>query len=250
MRKNLPIGMFDSGSGGISVLKAFRQVLPQENYFYFGDHQNLPYGEKTPEESRALTTSACDAMAEKGLKALVIACNSASTASLPALMGRYPFLVLGIEPPVAQAMALPGTGSLLVMATTATLSSSRFIALAAPFGKRIRPLPCPGLADLVEAEDSAAQKEYLGRLFAPINSSEVDALVLACTHYPLIKDLIAQAFQKAVPLIEGYEQAAHQLAAQLKSAGLLAEPRHRGQVSLNSSGGKELTARLERFFFD
>ncbi|MDD4081410.1 MAG: glutamate racemase [Eubacteriales bacterium] len=247
MSKNQPIGVFDSGSGGISVLRAFRHVMPQEHYFYFGDHKNLPYGEKSHEEIRTLTISACDAMAAQSLKALVIACNSASTAALDKLRSRYPIPVLGIEPPVAQAAELPGTGSFLVMATTATLASPRFQSLASPFGDRVIPLPCPGLVELIEAEDTAGQKEYLRHLFEAVCIEDVDALVLACTHFPLIKDTITQAFQKPVSIIDGYKRAAESLKALLKIARLINEPGQTGQVSLTTSGDAEIVARLTRF---
>lgn len=250
MRKENPIGVFDSGSGGISVLHSFRRMMPQEDFFYFGDHINMPYGEKSPDEIRALTINACDAMADLGIKALVIACNSASTAALDRLLARYQFPVLGIEPAVAKAAALPGKGLLLVMATTATLASLRFKTLASPFEDRVTPLPCPGLVELIEAEDKSGQDAYLSHLFSSVPKEDVAALVLGCTHYPLIKDKIAQAFQKTVPIIDGYERAAETLLSRLKNARLLNEPGQFGKVIINSSDGPETKARLERFLVD
>ncbi len=247
MRKLQPIGFFDSGSGGISVLSAFRIVMPREDYAYFGDHANLPYGNKTSEEIKALTISACDALAARSIKALVVACNTASTAALDDLAGRYPFPVLGIEPPVKEAVKVQGAGSILVMATPATLASRRFLALAAPHGKRLMPLPCPGLAEMIEAEETGAQRDYLTRLFEGLEKDSINAIALGCTHYPLIKTEIAQAFGKPVPLLDGYAQAAEVLQAQLDKAALLNDQAQPGQVRLESSQGPEAQQRLLRF---
>lgn len=249
MRKLQPIGFFDSGSGGISVLAAFRSVMPQEDYLYFGDHAHLSYGDKAQEEIRALVISACDKLASQGIKALVVACNTASTAALEALLARYPFPVVGIEPPLALAAQLPGPGKILVMATPATLASARYQTLAAPYGERFVPLPCPHLAGLIEAEDASAQAACLEQLFEPLQRESIDAIILGCTHYPLIRTLITQAFQKPVPVLDGYAQSAEALKAQLKKSGLLNDQGHTGQVRLTSSGGEEAELKLARFLF-
>lgn len=247
MRKLQPIGFFDSGSGGISVLAAFRSVMPQEDYLYFGDHANLPYGDKTPEKIRELAVGACDRLARSGIKALVVACNTASTAALDILSERYPFPVLGIEPPLALAAQLPGSGQILVMATPATLASARFQALALPYGRRFIPLPCPGLAERIEAGDPADQAAYLRGLFRPIDREGIAAIALGCTHYPLIRPLIARAFGKAVPILDSYLQSAQTLMAELQKAGLLSGRTAMGQVRLTSSLETETKQRLERF---
>lgn len=250
MQQDHPIGFFDSGSGGISVLKAFQQVMPSEDFLYFGDHQNLPYGDKDPGTIRELTKKACDRLAEQGIKALVVACNTASTATLDELVTRYPFPVLGIEPPLQEASNLPGDGAILVMATPATLRSARFRSLASAYHERFSPFPCPGLAELVEAEDETAQRRYLKMRFAALPDRRIDAIALGCTHYPLIKPLIVKAFGRQVPLIDGYREAALTLQEQLKKAGQLTDRTRVGEVSLSSSGTEEALSRMRRFISD
>lgn len=247
MREFQPIGFFDSGSGGISVLAAFRHVLPQENYLYFGDHAHLPYGEKTPGEIRALTLSACDYLDQQGIKALVVACNTASTAALDLIQARYSFPVMGIEPPLEAAAKLPGAGKILVMGTPATMASDRYNILSAPYGKRFLSLPCPGLAALVESEDRVAQAACLDRLFHPIRRENISGIALGCTHYPLIRGLIAQVFDRPVPILDGYMQAASRTRDQMQKSGLLNQQRKAGKVTLISSLGAETEKRLKRF---
>ena len=246
MFRNQPIGFFDSGSGGLSVLAAFRQVMPQEDYLYFGDHANLPYGTREPEEIRQLTIKACDRLAEFGIKALVVACNTASTAALEALSVRYRFPVLGIEPPLAEAAERKKMGRILMMATPATLHSERYQSLSAPYQDGFMPLPCPGLAELVEAEDAQGQIALLKELFASIDKITIDAIALGCTHYPLIRPSIASAFDKPVDFVDGYRNAAQRLRAELRKAGLLQIRKAQGHARLTTSGGHETALRLER----
>ncbi|MGI6696889.1 MAG: glutamate racemase [Christensenellales bacterium] len=246
MNKHHPIGFFDSGSGGLSVLAAFRQAMPRENCLYFGDHAHLPYGTKPTEIIRELTIKACDGLAEQGVKALVVACNTVSTAALPLLQKRYPFPVLGVEPALAEATRLCPSGAILVMATPATIASPRFKAISAPHQNHFIPLPCPGLADAVESEDESVQIALLKKLFSSLDKRDICAIVLGCTHYPLIKNAIVHVFNKPVLFVDGYGKLARTLHDTLGTAGLLNEQTEPGKITLSTSGGEETKKRLQR----
>ena len=221
------IAVFDSGVGGISVLRHLRRIMPGERYYYFGDSANAPYGTRSKDEVRALTFAAADHLLQQGVKALVVACNTATSAAINALRAAYPeLIVIGIEPALKLAAdRFPG-GRLGVMATPMTLREEKFAALMARYAAscRIHTLPAPGLVELVEAgkADSPEAEALLRELFAPC-LGQLDALVLGCTHYPFAARAISRVLGEEVALLDGGSGTARETRRRLVQAGLLEE---------------------------
>lgn len=218
-----PIGVFDSGLGGISVLGALRRLLPHEDYLYYGDTLHIPYGDKQPETVLGYTHAAVDEMIARGCKAIVIACNTATSVAAGVLRQELELPIIGMEPALKPASLLPGDGRVLVLATRVTLTLPKFQALMARYGQNAVPVPCPGLMECVEAGDLHGERVHklLGELLAPWLDKPVKAVVLGCTHYPFLRDEIARYFAPGTPLVDGNEGTARQLARRLTDAGLL-----------------------------
>ena len=219
------IGVFDSGVGGISVLRHLRKLLPNERFLYYGDSANAPYGRRTTAQVQALTLAAAEKMMEFGLKALVVACNTATAAAIQALRQNYPDLVvIGIEPALKPAVDQFPTGRIGVMATQVTLREEKFDALMRRCGETatITKIPAPGLVELVEAgkADTDAAEALLSDLLSPY-AGKLDALVLGCTHYPFAVAAIRKVLGPRVVLIDGGEGTARETKRRLEQAGLL-----------------------------
>ena len=236
MNTNDLIAVFDSGVGGISVLKHLVRVLPEERFLYFGDSANAPYGTKTKEQVRELTLASAEMLYRRGIKALVVACNTATSAAINDLRAAYPdLIVIGIEPALKLAAdTFPG-GNLGVMATPMTLREEKFAALVERFDKscNIFKLPAPGLVELIESgkADSPEAEALLGRLFA--GYPKMDALVLGCTHYPFAAGTISRVLGRDVTLLDGGDGTARETKRRLEQAGLLR--RGEGAVIMENS---------------
>ena len=244
MNANDYIAVFDSGVGGISVLRHLKRLLPEERFLYFGDSANAPYGTKTKEQVRELTFAAAERLMKQGIKALVVACNTATSAAINELRGAFPnLIIIGIEPALKLAAdKFPG-GCLGVMATPMTLREEKFSRLMERFSEscRIYKIPAPGLVELIESgkADSTETDELLKALFAPY--PELDALVLGCTHYPFAKTSISRVLGDRVALLDGGDGTARETKRRLKEAGLL----RTGEGSItfeNSKNAPELLA--------
>ena len=237
MNANDYIAVFDSGVGGISVLRHLVRVMPSERYLYFGDSANAPYGTKTKEEVKALSFAAAEQLLERGIKALVVACNTATSAAIADLRAAYPeLIVIGIEPALKLAAdTFPG-GCIGVMATPMTLREEKFARLMERFDKtcRILKLPAPGLVELIESgrADSPEADALLCNLFAPYHVA-LDALVLGCTHYPFAANAIARVLGDRVALMDGGDGTARETKRRLQEAGLLREGN--GEVIIENS---------------
>ena len=238
------IGVFDSGVGGVSTLRELIAVMPMEHFLYYGDSANAPYGTKTEEEIRALTLRAADKLLSEGIKELVLACNTATSAAAASLRARLAIPVIGIEPAVKPASEAVKDGLMLVMATPATIRQEKLRLLLEKYGKNAELLPCPGLMEFAEnmERDSPRLEKYLSDLFAPYRGRKIDAAVLGCTHYPFLRGAIAKALP-GVPLFDGNAGTARQARRVLEEKGLL---RHEGQGSVRflASGGEEETDRM------
>ena len=240
------IAVFDSGVGGISVLRHLRRIMPGERYLYYGDSANAPYGTRTKEAVRNLTFAAAEKLIARGIKALVVACNTATSAAIRELREAYPdLIVIGIEPALKLAAdRFPG-GRLGVMATPMTLREEKFAALMRRYEESctIFKLPAPGLVELVEAgkADSAESEALLESLFAPYRE-QLDALVLGCTHYPFAAGAISRVLGEKVVLLDGGEGTARETRRRLAEAGLLEEGE--GQIIIESSASEEARLRL------
>ena len=221
------IAVFDSGVGGLSVLRHLRRVMPGERYLYFGDSANAPYGTKTKEDVKKLTFDAAQRLISRGIKALVVACNTATSAAIYDLRIAYPDLVvIGIEPALKLAAERFPGGKLCVMATPMTLREEKFAALMRRYEEvcHVQKLPAPGLVELVEGgkADSPETDSLLKTLFATLESTP-DAVVLGCTHYPFAAKAISRVLGGGVTLLDGGQGTARETRRRLAEAGLLEE---------------------------
>ena len=224
MNTNDYIAVFDSGVGGISVLRHLVKLMPQERFLYFGDSANAPYGTKTKEEVKALTFAAAERLMKEGIKALVVACNTATSAAINELRLAYPeLIIIGIEPALKLAAdKFPG-GKLGVMATPMTLREEKFARLMERLQEscEIYKIPAPGLVELIEQgkADSPETDALLRTLFAPY--PQLDALVLGCTHYPFAATSISRVLGREAALLDGGDGTARETKRRLQEAGLL-----------------------------
>lgn len=227
MANDAPIGVFDSGVGGLSVLREIRTLLPAESLLYVADSGHVPYGEKSSEFIRQRCRSLAAFLLERDAKALVLACNTATAAGVAELRELYPQLpIVGMEPAVKPAAAATRSGVVGVLATTGTLKSARFAALLDRFAGDVRVVtqPCPGLVERIEAGelDSAETRALLQGYVAPLLAEGCDTLILGCTHYPFIKPLLRELVPESVSLIDTGAAVARQLRRLLAECGQLA----------------------------
>jgi len=233
------IAVFDSGLGGISVLRHLRRLMPGERYLYFGDSANAPYGSRSTQEVRDLTLAAAEKlMAEKPLKALVLACNTATAAAVRDLRKKYPdFIVIGIEPALKVAADHYPGGRIGVMATEVTLREEKFDILLHRFHENcsVSKIPMPGLVQLVEGgKTGTPEMEALLRALLAPYVGKLDAVVLGCTHYPLAAKDISRVLGGTVVLLDGGEGTARETRRRLAQAGLLEEGP--GELIMENSG--------------
>ena len=241
------IAVFDSGVGGISVLRHLIRVLPNERYLYFGDSANAPYGTKTKEQVKALTFAAAEKLMQRGIKALVVACNTATSAAINDLRAAFPeLIIIGIEPALKLAAdQFPG-GNLGVMATPMTLREEKFAKLMERFENSgtIHKIPAPGLVELIETgkADSPETDALLAKLFAPYEN--LDALVLGCTHYPFAAASLRRVLGENVALLDGGDGTARETKRRLAEAGLLHDGP--GDVIIENSANSPYLLKLSR----
>lgn len=241
-RINLPIAVIDSGVGGVSVLRELIKIMPEERFLYFGDSKNAPYGTKSREEVLEITKNNLETLKKRGIKALVVACNTATSAAVRILREENPDLpIVGIEPAVKPASKLCEHPKILVMATPLTLKEEKFRALVARFEDKgeFIPLPCGGLADLVETGDVDGDeiKNYLTKLFEPYQNEKIDGIVLGCTHYPHVKHVIDGIWENKVAILDGGEGTARETRRRLSEKGLLRQGV--GEVEIVNTSGDE-----------
>ena len=240
MEREAYIAVFDSGVGGLSVLRHLRQHMPSEHYIYYGDCANAPYGSRTTQEVRALTLAAVeDIFARYPVKTLVVACNTATAAAITALREKYPQrIIIGIEPALKLAAdRFPG-GRIGVMATEVTLREEKFDHLLHRFdaGCTVEKIPAPGLVERIErGEAEAAETEALLRRLLSPYIGKLDALVLGCTHYPFAAKAISHVLGPEVHLLDGGEGTAKETKRRLQAAGLLRQSGE-GTWKLTASG--------------
>ena len=234
-QKRDPIGVFDSGVGGISTLREMIRELPDERFIYFGDMANAPYGTKSTEEVIACVRSVVDRLMKQNIKALVIACNTATGAAAAVLRDELSIPVVGMEPALKPASKARKNGSVLVLATPLTLHQEKFENLMKQYGEGAVKVPCPGLMELVEADDTEGAKRYLEKLFSQYPAETVDAVVLGCTHYVFLKDMIRGLLPERIAITDGNAGTARQLRRVLAAENLLNEEGP-GSVELETSG--------------
>ncbi|MEX0619556.1 MAG: glutamate racemase [Pseudohongiellaceae bacterium] len=244
-----PVGVFDSGIGGLSILREITHLLPRERFVYFADLAYSPYGNKTAELVAERCQRICDFLVAHPTKALVAACNSATAVSIAGLRQNFTVPIIGVEPGIKPAIGKTLSGVVGIMATEMTVSSPRFKALVGQFSDEVQIIiqPCPGLADAIELGDTgrSLREELLRRYMEPLLAGGVDTLVLGCTHYPLVIDEIAAVADDRAQLIDTSEAIARQVVARLELNGLLNADEGGGGVTFYSS--RELP-RLNKVF--
>jgi glutamate racemase len=220
-----PVGVFDSGVGGLSVLRALRQELPHEHFLYVADSACAPYGEKSAAfvVERAITIT--DSLVQRGAKAVVVACNTATAVAASALRERFTMPIVAIEPAVKPAASRTRSRVVGVLATTGTLASPNMGKLLANYGSDVEFViqPCPGLADQVEKGEigSDGTRALLRRYLQPIVDKRADILVLGCTHYPFLRPLIEEVAGPGVDVIDPATAVARELRRRLETSDLV-----------------------------
>ncbi len=245
-----PIAFFDSGVGGISVLREAVKILPNEDFLFFGDSANAPYGTKPIDEIRRLTLGHADRFREHGVKAIVVACNTATSAAINDLRQKHTDIpVIGIEPALKPAALMGEHPRVIVMATPLTVKGRKFHDLLGQYAGRadVIPLACPGLMEFVERGDidSPEVTSYLKSLLVPhLKDTHVDAIVLGCTHYPFVAPAIKRIAGDSVRIFDGGEGTARELKRRLTREHLLNDSSKKGTVTfLNSLPDKNHLSR-------
>ena len=241
------IAVFDSGLGGLSVLRHLKRVMPKERYLYYGDCANAPYGTRTTQQVRELTFAAAEHLLQNyPVKALVVACNTATAAAIGQLRSEYPdLIVIGIEPALKLAADRHPGGTIGVMATQVTLREEKFHKLWERFagGCTVHPIQAPGLVELVEAgKENSEEAEALLRGILQPYAGKLDALVLGCTHYPFVKHGIQSIVGPGTQVVHGGEGTARETRRRLEEAGLIHEGP--GELTILNSSGDERLIRL------
>lgn len=243
------IAVMDSGLGGLSVLRHLRRLMPGERFLYYGDSANAPYGIRSHEQVQALTLAAVEKLMSRGVKALVVACNTATAAAIETLRQRYPeMIVVGVEPALKLAAdRFPG-GGIGVMATPVTLREEKFCHLLDRYegSCRVYQIPAPDLVPLIEEgkADTEEMRRELHRLLDPY-ADKIDALVLGCTHYPFVSHGMQRILGDRVAILDGGDGTARETKRRLEAANLLENGP--GEVILeNSLNTEEILARSRR----
>ena len=211
--KNLPIGVFDSGVGGLSVLQHATALLPNEDFIYLGDFANAPYGNKKKEEIIDISAANANELLDMNIKALLIACNTATSAAAHVLRRYLKIPVIGLEPAIKPAaMESEKNKSIVVLATPQTLRLEKFNSLLKKFDCDINPIACPGLSRLIETEGpkNSAITEYLAEILSCVDKDNTSAIVLGCTHFSFVAQEI-QIATGGIKLYDGRFGAARQL---------------------------------------
>ena len=229
-----PIGVFDSGVGGISVLGELRRTLPREDFLYFGDNLHAPYGTKPEQEVLGYVRSVMDYLIAQDVKAVVIACNTATSVAAATLRAELDLPIIGMEPALKPAAEQRRGGQILVLATPMTLRLPKFQALYQRYGEGAHPLPCPGLMELVETQAFDQARRYLEEHFLAYDMSQVDAVVLGCTHYVFLRPILQEILPPHVLILDGNAGTARQLARVLEHRSLLNDCG--GSLRLETSG--------------
>lgn len=233
------IGVFDSGVGGLSVLKHIHAHLPHEHLLYFADSLYAPYGNKSPEFIIERATYIADFLIAKGAKALVVACNTATAAAISHLRHHYALPIIGMEPAVKPAASATKNGVIGVLATVGTLKSAQFAALLESYGRNVKVVTqgCIGLVECIERGelDAPETKALIHQYIKPLLAEGADTIVLGCTHYPFVKNTIQEIVaqdsnQKYITLIDTGAAVAKQLKRQLEEKGLLTQNTENAEV--------------------
>ena len=238
-----PVGVFDSGVGGLSVLREIRRELPHEDLIYAADSRYAPYGDKPAEVIERRAFAIVDFLAKQGAKAVVVACNTATAVSIRGLRARWKMPIVGIEPAIKPAASATRTGVVGVLATSQTIASPNFARLIESVAgtATILSRPCPGLVEQVERGElhGDATRSLVEEHLAPLLAAKADTLVLGCTHYPLLIDLIRSVAGSEITIIDPAQAVSKQLRRRLEQQGLLAAGASYGRLLAWSTAAPE-----------
>ena len=255
MMNNNPIGVYDSGFGGLSVWRELYRALPEESIIYLGDGKNCPYGQKPAEEIRHLATKSVQELLSRGCKMIVVACNTATAAAIEHLRAMFPDLpFVGLEPAVKPACKSTRSGVVGVIATERSLKSEKFLATLAKYGDGVEVIKAvgKGFVEAVEAnaEDCASTEQVVRAVVEPIIDRGADVLVLGCTHYPFLKDVIAKVVgERNVEIIDSGEAVEKRVESLLDEYNLRAEAGHKAEYEFISFADGDYEERLRRKAF-
>ncbi|MBL6985635.1 MAG: glutamate racemase [Methylobacter sp.] len=235
-----PIGVFDSGVGGLSVLHDIRRTLPNEDLLYVADSIHAPYGDKSQQFIEARSIAITEFLVSRNAKAIVVACNTATGAAVTALRSRFSVPIIAMEPAVKPAAVNTKSGVIGVLATSRTLVSDNFVQLFSQYGADVEILgqACPGLVEQVEAGDLSGDKTrlLLEQYVLPLLERRADTLVLGCTHYPFLAPLIREIAGPSVTVIDSAAAVARQLYKRLETGNLLVDADRVGSECFWTSG--------------
>ncbi|WP_197517657.1 glutamate racemase [Colwellia sp. PAMC 20917] len=247
------IGIFDSGIGGLSIAKCIHQHLPNENLIYVADSQFAPYGDKSSAEIIERVNKIADWLISQQVKAIVVACNTATVSAIDQLRLRVSIPIIGVEPAIKPAALHSKTKKIALLVTGATAINTRFLSLVNKHknGAEIYIQPCPGLVELIEQglHESEQCLEILNTFLQPLLQINIDTLVLGCTHYPFVRSLIQRIVGDKITIMETAQPVTEQLTRQLASQGLLASTQSISQQHFFSSKLSQQQARLMSVLF-
>ena len=243
------IGIFDSGLGGISVLNKCMERMPNEKFIYYADKKNVPYGDKSVEEIVLLIENVVENFfLKRNVKAIVIACNTATNAAIDTLRSKYDIPIIGIEPAIKPALSGKSTGKTLIMATDSTVKSYKFKRNLMLYNEdNYIVMGCSGLADLIENEDKGLIEDYLRLKFESIDKVSVDSVVLGCTHYPFIKDEIKKVLNKEISFFDGGEGVSKRLENILDINNIRSSNKDNGTIIVCSSSNDKYNQKLRKY---
>lgn len=241
-----PIGVMDSGVGGLSVLRHIHRLLPHESLTYVADSQYAPYGSLSPEKITERCFAVADFLIAQGIKVLVVACNTATAAAITGMRARYDLPIIGMEPAVKPAAAASKNGIIGVLATVGTLKSAQFAALLESYGRNVEVVTqgCIGLVECIERGETNTDstKALLTSYCTPLLEAGADTIVLGCTHYPFVRELIQDIVGDDVTLIDTGAAVANYLQTTLQSQSLINSSKEEPSITIwtnNTAVGKE-----------
>lgn len=232
----MKIGIFDSGIGGLSLLHQAMETLPEVDYIFYADVDNVPYGEKTSEEIKRYVDHAVGFLVEKGCKAIVLACNTATSVAISYLRDKYGIPIIGIEPAVKPAVEHCGNKRIMVVATTVTAEGAKLKNLIMRFdtSNLVDVVPLPGLVRFAQKDEFNSDEvmNYLNNEFSGYDLSNYSELVLGCTHFNYFKDSFARLFPKDIDIVDGNLGVSNNLKRTLETNGMLKKDAHKNRGSV------------------
>jgi glutamate racemase len=244
--RSRPIGVFDSGVGGLTVLHELLVALPHEDFLYLGDTARFPYGTRAPEELRGLAVEVADTLLSRRAKLVVVACNTSASVALPALRRRMMETTLGVDvlavirPEALQAVAATRSGRIGLLATPRTVESGAYADAVAAVDPHVTltSVPCPDLAPIIQGGFPFDQRvvDTVRGYVAPLRAARVDTVILGCTHYPLVRPMLQRMLGPEVALVTSGAALARQVAHALEARGLGSPRRHEGDYRFLATG--------------